>query len=437
MQLDFKKILIGLFCFLKVITAYADLDTLPTNCSHKHKQQELIVTEISLAGKYTEIPRGIECKEVCDSLDNKNYKPCDKIGVYEEFAHGQHSAPSSEETYLAEEKEYARVHPLSSEEIKKIEKEAGLEGLSDRIEAIKKGQPVPALKIGDVVLPAVSQDEIKKGYASTHPLPLVSTVSPDFSVVQRNDNDTVLSSENESSGESLINPPAKSYIFNERESKILEILLKIDAMPLSVGGKSVLGDDLIVGSALQVATEYENNEVAADQKLYKKKILLTGTINSINSGDNQPYILLYTFNEFHSPQLRFRKGLIDRIASLQKNQRLSVVCEGDGAAIGVPMFKDCQFADDYASQRIVEIQKNANSFLQDQKPTDYISAVMSIMAIGIAKNLPNSSTCLTGTVGCVKQISYLLNKSDFTEKYLLPTVVELGINLPKEHKSML
>lgn len=109
---------------------------------------------------------------------------------------------------------------------------------------------------------------------------------------------------------------------------------------------ATLDEPLIVVSAREIASDYDDNEVAADQK-YKGKILeVSGIVASIDSsvGDQAimqlagkkeiPFITALGNNDFN----QYAK-------TLKEGQNVVLICEGDGA-YGVffdfPSLNNCQ-----------------------------------------------------------------------------------------------
>jgi hypothetical protein len=112
---------------------------------------------------------------------------------------------------------------------------------------------------------------------------------------------------------------ASGYILKPKESAILEYLLKDEVTALSNGGDSLFSWGMLSVSVADVSKAYNDNQVAADQKYFKKSLRLTGVIESINSGlGNEPYISMIGINQFLSPQMQFQKANIDKISTLKK-----------------------------------------------------------------------------------------------------------------------
>lgn len=93
-------------------------------------------------------------------------------------------------------------------------------------------------------------------------------------------------------------------------------------------------------SAQTLRADYEANEAAADQK-YKGKVLeVSGAITAIESDfSDNPVIRLYTGDLMGASARGLSKA---EAAKLAKDQRIIVICTGDGELVGAPQLKDCR-----------------------------------------------------------------------------------------------
>ena len=100
---------------------------------------------------------------------------------------------------------------------------------------------------------------------------------------------------------------------------------------------TVTADELLKG--------YKENELAGDQKFKDKNLIVTGKIESIESGiADMPYIMLKAGGdmEFMKPQAHFNKEDTPVLAQLKKGQAIKLQCVGNGEVGGMPMLKDCK-----------------------------------------------------------------------------------------------
>lgn len=95
-------------------------------------------------------------------------------------------------------------------------------------------------------------------------------------------------------------------------------------------------------TAQQLFDEVDANEIAALEKYKGKVIEVTGTVDGVDAGLlDQPTVLLQTSNQFMAVQAQLPKGQTDFAASLQKGQKVTLVCAEMTEAIGTPMLRDC------------------------------------------------------------------------------------------------
>lgn len=100
---------------------------------------------------------------------------------------------------------------------------------------------------------------------------------------------------------------------------------------------NVTADELVKG--------YKENELAGDQKFKDKNLVVTGKIETIESGiADMPYIMLKAGGdmEFNKPQAHFNKEDTAMLAKLKKGQAIKLQCIGNGEIGGMPMLKDCK-----------------------------------------------------------------------------------------------
>lgn len=95
-------------------------------------------------------------------------------------------------------------------------------------------------------------------------------------------------------------------------------------------------------NASDLFADYDSNEVAADKK-YKGQLLeVSGTVSSIDSGlGDSAMVQLETSNQFMHVTAKGNDEFTSAAASLTKGQKITMICEGDGEVIGMPMLSDC------------------------------------------------------------------------------------------------
>lgn len=102
----------------------------------------------------------------------------------------------------------------------------------------------------------------------------------------------------------------------------------------------------ITVSAIDIAKEYKDNEVAAEAKYKGKKVEISGIINSIGKDVlDDVYIVLSNGDEYaiiNNVQCYFKdKEQISKVADLQKGQEVTLIGTVNSSIAGTVMIKDC------------------------------------------------------------------------------------------------
>jgi hypothetical protein len=197
-------------------------------------------------------------------------------------------------------------------------------------------------------------------------------------------------------------PKVELYRADAQFNPIAGELLAEDLSVFLDGGDSLLAKvvDASVVSAKEVASTYQQNQVAGDQKYFKKKLFVVGTIGSINSGlGNAPYI---TFKDtgLIGAQGHLSKGLENEAAALKKNQRIALVCVGGGSVVGTPMFRDCQFASSVGKSTMNQLTNEIADFFKGKKVSE-LATVFAIQIEGLSRTVEDSVDC---SKGCEKKM---------------------------------
>ncbi|ADG61221.1 hypothetical protein D6D94_01120 [Moraxella catarrhalis] len=96
-------------------------------------------------------------------------------------------------------------------------------------------------------------------------------------------------------------------------------------------------------SATEIASDYDDNEVAADQKYKGKMLEVSGNVARIDSGvGDKAIVQLVGKNEFQTVSAQGNNDFTQYATTLKKGQDIVLVCKGDGEVIGSPQLKNCQ-----------------------------------------------------------------------------------------------
>ena len=95
-------------------------------------------------------------------------------------------------------------------------------------------------------------------------------------------------------------------------------------------------------SATALFNAYEANEVAADDRYKGKKLLVTGTLASVDKDFTDSVVLhLAGPNPFMHISATLDDDEKSKAARLSKGDKVTVLCEGRGRIVGSPVLGDC------------------------------------------------------------------------------------------------
>ena len=194
------------------------------------------------------------------------------------------------------------------------------------------------------------------------------------------------------------NKPSRGYTLSGREAKVIEAVLQNDLdVFLSQKGRSIIGNDIRSVSSAYVAREHDLDPTRAEQKYAEKTFRVTGKIEAIHvGGDDQPYVILEGTN-LSSPHMFLSLSAAEKVGDLEKDESVELVCESDGAVVGIPIFSDCQLIADFALKRVQEVKKDVRDFLQGSQPVFSDTREIVVHLITYARLLPNQSPCFSGS----------------------------------------
>lgn len=224
------------------------------------------------------------------------------------------------------------------------------------------------------------------------------------------------------------------YSLNDRERTVLKAMFVMDFDSLLNGHNANLSSiwqrhlNVISVTSDELQCDYENNEVAGDQKYRGKTLLVTGIIMSINRGigENHYVCLNGGRNMFIQPHAHMYEGHENYLANLQKGQAITLVCKGDGMLMGSAVLSGCAPTRNLA-EALIDINI-ATGKITDQFSKGHVTLQMFVASsLVIASSLQNSSSCYETDFGkdvnkynkCTAEINKILidkekmNKSSF------------------------
>ncbi len=134
-------------------------------------------------------------------------------------------------------------------------------------------------------------------------------------------------------GAALQSPEEKAALAAAREQKRIESQ-QAEAQAIA---------EMPTITAQVLASAYEENTVAADARFKGKRFKVTGVVDSINTDFlGTPYLTLRGgVNQFMEPQFSFSKSDSEKLATLRKGARVTLICTGSGDVAKTPMSKGC------------------------------------------------------------------------------------------------
>ena len=219
------------------------------------------------------------------------------------------------------------------------------------------------------------------------------------------------------------------FELNAKENILLNAIIKDEERTFIEGGETILSDfnGIVNTTSLEMSKLYQQNQVAGDQKYYKKKILLTGKITSINSGiNNEPYLTLNSINQFMQTQIHFDNAEINKIARLHSGEQVVLLCEGDGALVGSPMLNKCVFSDEIAPKFSNNFLEKVMNYFQTGKESDKHIKELALIVVVIGQIIPSNSSCYSDNSGCLKEISLAIKKDIRTNDKIKAEIIKRG-----------
>ncbi len=171
----------------------------------------------------------------------------------------------------------------------------------------------------------------------------------------------------------------------------------------------------------QLAREYDDNEVAADQK-YKKTgsyLLVSGSVTGISKDfKGDPYVTLQGHQLLHDVQARFEKSDNSELASFKKGQHVLFVCEVSNKIMTQVMLRKCATLPAHAEAVRGNIDKYVAEVLAGKVKPSAEGADLISLGYVAAQNLPEGSPCFNDVKAeaCVKQLTSTVGNKELQEK---------------------
>jgi tRNA_anti-like len=237
-------------------------------------------------------------------------------------------------------------------------------------------------------------------------------------------------------------PPAENVSLDDNVIKIAQIIAFNAHFHAALGQnylvsmsrEEALGNLKIAYAidARALTREYSANEVAADQRYKRKRILVTGVVSSINKGLLLSHNVVLAGHEFMSDvTANFSRKYADTLADLRKGESVNFVCDVSGVPTSLTMggveLNNCStfgaYANTLRSDNARRVADALSGKVQVSKDEAQRIARIYVMAAYFAKNLPQDSSCFrTQNSACNDQMDAVnktfqkTNKTDAWKK---------------------
>lgn len=242
------------------------------------------------------------------------------------------------------------------------------------------------------------------------------------------------SKDNSTSQQDINNTKVKEELFSEKGKEFLEFAIKDEFETLSDGGDVQITEYYPLYTAEKITSDYDKNEIRANNLYKDKQFFITGAIGGIEAGiDDKPVVNLKTNANygFNSPLLKFNKIDQGKVAELNKGDKVTFLCTGNSEIAGSPILEDCIFLKTFEKQILDDALKFEDKDLSG-KNSQYKQAVFTyaVSTLGLSKVSNDFEKCKVVDTTCIAEISKTVKKEDVQK-----TTDELKAQFPKAIES--
>ncbi len=203
--------------------------------------------------------------------------------------------------------------------------------------------------------------------------------------------------ENKSSGDVAVSGSSTSknkISLTAKEAEFINLLIEDEVNTAFKGGDAMIKPDMIFVTAKELQRNYAANEARGDKTYKDKDIVITGVVSSIDSSFGDiPIVTLKTNEMFNSVHVRFKSQYRDVAIDLNKNEKVTFLCKGDGVIIGSPTVSSCTPIDVAKNDFINKQKQYVNKALNDdKKASNDIKSIIELTKV-IGKQSNDFSSC--------------------------------------------
>ena len=207
------------------------------------------------------------------------------------------------------------------------------------------------------------------------------------------------------SGGSTMTP---SVSLNQPAVQFVTYALEDDIQSALSGQQSVIGgiqdEDLLAWAKLDWRTTtreyeaaYDANEIAADNKFKDKKLLLSGSIASVEKDfTGQGYLTLRGSNPLLGVHAQLSEHSMAAAASMKKGQQISLVCDGAGRIATIAILDHCDPLNDYLNGISTSLESTVTQFLTGKIALSHSMARSITLFYITGVSMPANSRCMVG-----------------------------------------
>lgn len=181
----------------------------------------------------------------------------------------------------------------------------------------------------------------------------------------------------------------------------------IDTIKSSLnGGAKVQDYGYLPVTAQEMFKVYSANEARGDKLFKDKKIIISGTIESISSSiGDVPIVSLKSGDMIRMVHVDFARKYRELAADLNKNQKVSFACVGGTVVIGMPSVKECKPIGAVVAELAKEKMSGLNEFIKNPKKDDNENAQLLAITRLSSKATNDFQSCKPDNLPCIaKQI---------------------------------
>jgi hypothetical protein len=116
------------------------------------------------------------------------------------------------------------------------------------------------------------------------------------------------------------------------------------ASKTSGGEAAVSAEPAVKVTAQELASAYEANEAAAQQRFGDRPLEVTATVTAVQLDfSNEPFLVLAGTNQFMGPQAKLTEASRSKASGVSKGQSIVLRCASVSEVVGTPMLSDCDF----------------------------------------------------------------------------------------------